>query len=292
MLADQVCLENTTASSTLALCRCRNGVDSPSRSRPLPRGRARPLPRRGGSGSLQPMQHQSSIHRQRRSPGAAAPPSPPRPSHLRTRCRPLRPLSPEVRPHHRDHHPPTHPLILPPPTHGQRTHALAGPYRRAAACRCADLSVLSRAGPAVAVICALPTQAMRTAASCAHRVAHARSIDSITASHRLRLQPAVMGSADTRMNISIDQLPQPAAPPLLMQSTMHHSARYLTDRSRTSIELSVCPLFQMRRALLAFGSETAGEGTRSRAARPSSVVAAASILAEASALGALMKDRL
>jgi hypothetical protein len=34
----------------------------------------------------QPMQHQSPIHRPRRSPGAAAPPSPPRPSHQRTTC--------------------------------------------------------------------------------------------------------------------------------------------------------------------------------------------------------------
>jgi hypothetical protein len=33
----------------------------------------------------QPMQHESSVHRQRRSQGAAAPPSPPRPSQLRQR---------------------------------------------------------------------------------------------------------------------------------------------------------------------------------------------------------------
>ena len=39
----------------------------------------------------QPVQHQSPIHRQRRPPGAAAPPSPPRPSHQRTTYRTAQP---------------------------------------------------------------------------------------------------------------------------------------------------------------------------------------------------------
>ena len=50
------------------------------------------------------------------------------------------------------------------------------------------------------------------------------------------------------------------------------------------------PPFQIRRALLAFGSESASEGTRRSAARRGSVVAAAGISQHM--LGAPMKDGL
>ena len=74
-----------------------------------------------------------------------------------------------------------------------------------------------RAGPAVAVVCALPTQAVRAHArrpivctSCGT----SRSIDSIAASTRLLSAARRLESADTRINTSIEPLPQPAAPPL------------------------------------------------------------------------------
>jgi hypothetical protein len=51
------------------------------------------------------------------------------------------------------------------------------------------------------------------------------------------------------------------------------------------------PPFQIRRALLAFGSESASEGTRRSAARRGSVVAAAGI-SQKHMLGAPMKDGL
>ena len=98
-----------------------------------------------------------------------------------------------------------------------RMRRCAGPYHqlRCRCCRYVDLSVRGRAGPGRCVVCALPTRAVRAHARrpIVWRM-QARSNRSLHRPGCCLQSFAVAESADTHMDTSIDQLPQPAAPPL------------------------------------------------------------------------------
>ena len=161
--------------------------------------RARDLPRRGGSGMPQPMQHQPPIHRQRRSPGAAAPPSPPRPSHQRTTCcqslhlrqrrRQLRTARPQQShdPGRSARHPPLPTYVSSSlPVHATasaRMRRCARPCHRlrcGAACRSQrPRPSRSGRGHCPCLTCALcPHPGLACTCTPPHRMAHALSIDS------------------------------------------------------------------------------------------------------------------